>query len=52
MKVKLMMSSGLGRRDEIVELDDDLAKHLAAQGKVQPVTAAKPAPAPAPPKEA
>lgn len=47
MKVKLKMSSGLGRYDEVVEIEDDtLAKTLIAQGTAQAVNA--PAP-PAPP---
>lgn len=51
MKVKLMLSSGLGRRDAVVEMDDTLAKHLIAQNKVEQVGKPSAAPAPAP-KEA
>ena len=45
MKVTLKQSSGLGGYNEVVELDDELAKHLIAQNMVVPVgtMAAKPA---------
>lgn len=49
MKVKLKMSSGLGRYGQIVEIEDALGRTLIANGTAEAVGAA---PAPPPPAAA